>query len=139
MKLHAFLKLVLYWPIASLDGVRLISLQKGDSTRQLQELPAGMTVESFDDLDQDGAFVDTAAIMANCDLVITADSAPAHLAGALGLPVFTLLRHVPDWRWHLTRTDSPWYPTMRLFRQPRRGDWQSVIAEVKQEVEKRKS
>jgi tetratricopeptide (TPR) repeat protein len=125
-------------PIAGLDGVRLISLQKGESARQLQELPAGMTVESFEDLDKDGAFVDTAAIMANCDLVITADSAPAHLAGALGLPVFTLLRHVPDWRWHLTRNDTPWYPTMRLFRQPARGDWASVIAAVKQDVEKRK-
>jgi ADP-heptose:LPS heptosyltransferase len=74
--------------------------------------------------------------MANCDLVVTADSAPAHLAGALGRPTWTLLRKVPDWRWHLDRTDTPWYPTMRLFRQPVRGDWTSVIAEVAQELAK---
>lgn len=128
-------------PLAQIEGVRLISLQKGESARQIAELPAGMTVEVFDDLDsgddlRGAAFVDTAAVMANCDLVVTADSAPAHLAGALGRPTWTLLRNVPDWRWHLNRTDTPWYPTMRLFRQPARGDWTSVIAEVAQELAK---
>jgi ADP-heptose:LPS heptosyltransferase len=121
-------------PLAAIPGVRLISLQKGESAGQAADLPAGMTVEVFDDLDTDAAFVDTAAVMANCDLVITADSAPAHLAGALGRPTWTLLRKVPDWRWHLDRSDTPWYPTMRLFRQPARGDWTSVIAEVAQEL-----
>lgn len=121
-------------PLAGIPGVRLISLQKGDSAKQIAQLPAGMTVEAFDDLDADGAFLDTAAVMANCDLVVTADSAPAHLAGALGRPTWTLLRHVPDWRWHLDRADTPWYPTMRLFRQPARGDWTGVIAAVAQEL-----
>ena len=75
-------------------------------------------------------FADTAAVLSQLDLVITVDTATAHLAGALGRPVWTLLCHTPDWRWHLSRTDSPWYPTMRLFRQPRYGDWDSVVNAV---------
>ncbi len=73
---------------------------------------------------------ETAAVMQRLDLVITVDTAAAHLAGALGRPVWTLLCHTPDWRWHLDRTDSPWYPTMRLFRQKSWGDWEGVLAEV---------
>jgi ADP-heptose:LPS heptosyltransferase len=68
--------------------------------------------------------------MAELDLVITVDTSVAHLAGAMGRPVWTLVTHIPDWRWLLDRDDSPWYPSMRLFRQPRVGDWQSVIARV---------
>lgn len=73
---------------------------------------------------------DTAATLAELDLLITIDSAPAHLAGALGLPVWTLITENPDWRWLLARDDSPWYPTMRLFRQQKAGDWQQVLASV---------
>jgi tetratricopeptide (TPR) repeat protein len=76
-------------------------------------------------------FEDTAAIMENLDLVITSDSAVAHLAGALGKPVWVLLAAVADWRWHLGRDDSPWYPTARLFRQPAAGDWASVVDRVR--------
>jgi hypothetical protein len=75
-------------------------------------------------------FGDTAALIANLDLVITVDTAVAHVAGALGKPVWVLLSFVPDFRWLVDRNDSPWYPTARLFRQPRRGDWPSVTAHV---------
>jgi ADP-heptose:LPS heptosyltransferase len=75
-------------------------------------------------------FADTAALMAELDLIITVDTAAAHLAGALGRPVWTLLPVVPDWRWGLEREDTPWYPTMRLFRQRAPGDWDGVIQRV---------
>ncbi len=79
-------------------------------------------------------FSDTAAFIENLDLVISVDTAVVHLAGALGKPVWTLLPFVPDWRWMSDREDSPWYPTIRLFRQPSLGDWESVIAKVKDEL-----
>jgi ADP-heptose:LPS heptosyltransferase len=72
-------------------------------------------------------FSQTAALIANLDLVITIDTAVAHLAGAMGKPTWVLLKHVPDFRWMLGRTDSPWYPTMRLFRQTRAGDWETPV------------
>jgi ADP-heptose:LPS heptosyltransferase len=75
-------------------------------------------------------FADTAALMDSLDLIITVDTAAAHLAGALGKPAWVLLKHVPDWRWLLERTDSPWYPTLRLFRQPNLGDWRTPIAQL---------
>jgi ADP-heptose:LPS heptosyltransferase len=76
-------------------------------------------------------FADTAAAICELDLVITVDTSVAHLAGALGRPTWTLLSHTPDWRWQLDRTDSAWYPTMRLFRQPRWGDWEAVFNEIR--------
>ena len=82
------------------------------------------------------AFVDTAAIIANLDLVVTADTAVAHLAGALGRPVWLALKHAPDWRWMLGRADSPWYPTMTLYRQSARDDWQGVFARMAQDLAK---
>ena len=97
--------------------MRLISLQKNDGAEQLEDLPAGMSVERLGD-DYDAgpdAFVDAAAVMQSLDLVISSDTALLHLAGALGRPAWALLRDIPDWRWLLTRGDSPWYPTMRLF------------------------
>ncbi len=75
-------------------------------------------------------FADTAALIESLDLVISVDTAVAHLAGALGKPVLVLQRYSPDFRWLLDRDDSPWYPSARLFRQPQRGDWSSVIAEL---------
>ena len=88
-------------------------------------------VDLGDDVDTvRGAFMDTAAIMMNLDLVITSDTAIAHLAGALGVPVWVALPFVPDWRWLLDRSDSPWYPTMRLFRQKTSGDWAGVFREI---------
>jgi hypothetical protein len=75
-------------------------------------------------------FSETAAAISAMDLVISVDTSVAHLAGALGRPVWTLLPHAPDWRWMLDRTDSPWYPSMRLFRQETRGDWAGVVSRV---------
>jgi ADP-heptose:LPS heptosyltransferase len=79
-------------------------------------------------------FTDTAALIAELDLVISVDTSVAHLAGALGKPVWVLVSYVPDFRWLLSRDDSPWYPTARLFRQPCIGDWQSVVEKVKAEL-----
>ena len=116
--------------ISRIPGVRLISLQKNAGAEQLLDLPAGMEVETFgDDFDAGpDAFIDSAAIMENLDLMITSDTAVAHLAGALGRPVWVALSYVPDWRWHLDRCDSPWYPTMKLFRQTEAGNWRSIFA-----------
>jgi ADP-heptose:LPS heptosyltransferase len=77
--------------------------------------------------------------MQNLDLIITSDTSVAHLAGALGRPVWLATKHTPDWRWMLKRTDSPWYPTMRLFRQPVRGDWVTVVAELAKSLEQMRS
>jgi ADP-heptose:LPS heptosyltransferase len=78
-----------------------------------------------------GDMADTAAQMANLDLIVTIDTSMAHLAGALARPVWVLLGYSPDWRWLMDREDSPWYPTARLFRQPRDGDWRPVIDRVR--------
>jgi len=102
------------------------SLQKGAPAAQAT--PAGMTLIDWTGDLRD--FADTAAFIANLDLIITVDTAVAHLAGALGKPVWVLLMFVPDWRWMMDRDDSPWYPTMRLFRQPAAGDWAGAIDEL---------
>ena len=118
--------------LAAVPGVRLISLQKFHGLEQLSQLPAGMKVELLgEDFDAGpDAFVDTAAAMSALDLVVTSDTAVAHLAGALGRPVWLALKFAPHWTWLLDRSDSPWYPSMRLFRQRARGNWQSVFAEI---------
>jgi hypothetical protein len=124
--------LTLFREIGKIPNVRLIRLQKGDGLAQLDSLPSDMTVECLgEDFDAGpDAFLDTAAVMTLCDLVITADTAVGHLAGALGVPTWVALQHVPDWRWQLAGTDSPWYPRTKLFRQPSTGDWQSVFVEM---------
>jgi len=109
----------------ALPGVRLISMHKNADTSALP------LVEALPNLDADGAFLDTASVMANCDLIVSLDSSPVHLAGALGVPVWCALRAVPDWRWLLERADSPWYPSMTLFRQPTPGDWNGVFAAIR--------
>ena len=123
-------------PLSQLPGVRLISLQKAHGLNQLAILPAGSKVETLgDELDRGpDSFIDTAAVMSNLDLVITSDTSIAHLAGALGRPTWVALKYVPDWRWLLDRGDSPWYPTMRLFRQETEGDWKLVFAKIAQEL-----
>jgi Flp pilus assembly protein TadD len=115
--------------LGAIPGVRLISLQKGVGAEQLAGHEDIEVLPVDFDTGPDG-FIDTAAIMMNLDLVITSDTAIAHLAGALGRPVWVALRAVPDWRWLLDRTDSPWYPTMRLFRQRTRDDWASVFSDI---------
>ncbi len=106
--------------LAGLDGVRLYSLQMGPGREQLSSWDATRPIVDLGD--RLGDFNNTAAIMCNLDLVITCDSSPAHLAGALGLPVRVALPLCADWRWLLERADSPWYPTMRLFRQTAPGN-----------------
>jgi hypothetical protein len=121
-------------PLADLPGLRLFAIQKGAGSEDV----AGATFPLTDlgpDLDNGpGAFEDTAALMRCLDVVVTIDSAPAHLAGALGVRTWLLLRHVPAWTWLLGRDDSPWYPTLRIFRQERPGDWPGVIERVAGEL-----
>jgi hypothetical protein len=121
------MKLAAFAPLAAVPGIRLISLQKGEGEAQLAD--CGFPVEVLAGLDEGpDAFVDTAAVMMSLDLVVTSDTSIAHLAGALGRPVWVALRKVPDWRFMLDRDDSPWYPSMRLFRQVTDGDWAPVFA-----------
>jgi Tfp pilus assembly protein PilF len=122
--------------IARLPDVRLISLHKGSGEGQLGELPAGMAVEQLgEDFDVGPqAFLDTAAVIDRCDLVISSDTSIAHLAGALGKTCWIALKHVPDWRWLMDRRDSPWYPSVTLFRQPMPGDWPGVFTAMEGEL-----
>jgi tetratricopeptide (TPR) repeat protein len=123
-------------PLCHIPGVTLISLQKNDGVEQLTNLPPGMSVATLGagfDAGPD-AFVDCAAVMMNLDLVISSDTAAAHLAGALGRPVWIVLKHVPDWRWLMDREDTPWYPTARLFHQARRDDWDEVFERIAGEL-----
>lgn len=113
-------------PLAEIPGVELHVLQRGSG---LAEREAGFGVVSGSDDPHEAA-----RVMRALDLVISIDSMPAHLAGAVGVPVWTLLHSDPDWRWMLDRDDTPWYPTMRLFRQQRPGDWESVLARVVDEL-----
>ena len=118
-------------PLHRLPDVRLFSLQKGDGEAQRDALPWRDSIADLaPDLDNDAAFVDTAAAMAALDLVITSDTSIAHLAGALGVPVWLLLADIPDWRWGTEGDTTPWYPTMRLFRQTAPGDWDGVFDRV---------
>ncbi len=122
-------------PLAELPGVQLVSLQKGPGAEQLEEFKHWPVLSFGDQLDAaGGAFMDTAAIMQSLDLVISSDTAAAHLAGALRVPVWAVLQAVPDWRWMLDRDDSPWYPEMRLFRQPSPGDWSRVFQQVAEQL-----
>jgi hypothetical protein len=118
--------------LAALRGVRLVSLQKGSGVEQIPLLGERHCI-----LDPSAAletFADTAALMMNLDLVISTDTSIPHLAGALGIPAWTVLQFVPDWRWLLDRPDSPWYPTMRLFRQKSFGDWGEVFERIARQV-----
>jgi Flp pilus assembly protein TadD len=123
-------------PLAGVAGVRLISLQQGAGKDQVSLLPPSMRVEPLGaDFDAGpDAFVDTAAAMASLDLVVTCDTSIAHLAGALAVPVWVALKSDAEWRWLTGRADSPWYPTMRLFRQSRRGVWSDVFDAMALEV-----
>jgi Flp pilus assembly protein TadD len=114
--------------LANVPNVHFVSLQKGPAAAQAREIAS--TFQLIDLTDQLQDFADTAALIENLDLVISVDTSVAHLAGAMGKPVWLLLPFAPDWRWMTDRSDSPWYPSMRLFRQSRIGDWSDVIPHV---------
>jgi tetratricopeptide (TPR) repeat protein len=119
-------------PLWSVEGPSFMSVQRDLREGDASVLAAAPLVHLGGELSD---FADTAAVLALADLVISVDSAVAHLAGAMGRPVWILLPFSPDWRWMLAREDSPWYPSARLFRQPMIGDWQSVIGRVREELE----
>jgi Flp pilus assembly protein TadD len=122
--------LAVFAPLAAIAGVSLVSLQKGSGSEEIAacDFPVHTLGEDFDAAG--AAFLDTAAAMMNLDLVISADTSIAHVAGALGVPVFVPLAFVPDWRWTISGDRTPWYPTMRLFRQTTAGDWSAVFQRV---------
>ncbi len=119
-------------PLLQTPGITWISLQKGPAANQISELSCGMAVVDASSGDRDLA--DTASTIARLDAVVTTDTSIAHLAGAMGKPVFILLPCLADWRWMEDSLTTPWYPTARLFRQPERGDWRSVLAEAARAV-----
>ncbi len=119
-------------PIGKIEGIKLYGLQEGEPARQAVELVGKLPMENLGEQFTD--FTDTAAVIENLDLLISVDTAVLHLAGAMGKPAWGLLPFAPDWRWMLDRTDSPWYPTMKLFRQEEWGGWNSVFRNVAEEL-----
>lgn len=133
---HRSLPLACLEPLARVKGVRLVGLQKGPGREQIADIARRFDVLDLGgELDESGgAFVDTAAVMQSLDLVVTVDTAAAHVAGALGVPVWLALAAIADWRWLRQRDDTPWYPSMRLFRQERLGDWRTIFARMADEL-----
>ncbi|CAN1212649.1 hypothetical protein TUMEXPCC7403_20760 [Tumidithrix helvetica PCC 7403] len=125
--------LSMFLSLLSLPNVHLYSLQVGCDASDIQELSQESRLHDLNPLILD--FADTAQLIDQMDMIISVDTAVAHLAGAMGKPVWVLLPFVPDWRWLLDREDSPWYPTMRLFRQPQAGDWQGMFEDVLKALE----
>jgi hypothetical protein len=121
-------------PLGSISGVHFISLQTGPSASEAVSPPMGMDLHDF--TGDIGDFADTAALIENLDLVISVDTAVLHLAGSLGKPVWLLNRFDTCWRWLQNRDDSPWYPTLRQFRQTAPGDWQDVIGRTRHALER---
>jgi tetratricopeptide (TPR) repeat protein len=128
--------LAAFAPLAEIESVRLISLQKRPGSTDIDTVPFAARVERpTDDADAGAqALLDTAAIMMNLDLIVSVDTMAVHLAGALGRPAFVALRRIADWRWLADRSDSPFYPQARLFRQPTLGDWGSTFAAIAEAV-----
>ena len=128
--------LAMFYDLVRIPGIRVFSLQKFDGVEHLTEVPDNMNIINLDahiDCGTD-AFVDTAAVMKNLDLVITIDSALGHLAGAMGIRTWLILSNVPDWRWGLTGDRSPWYPTIRIFRQAHHGQWGPLFRQIVDEL-----
>ena len=114
-------------PLAA-SGAYFVSIQKGTAAGQVVAPPPGLNLTVLGDEIAD--FDDTAAILCIADLLVSVDSSPVHLAGALGRPAFVMLPFIPEWRWMLGRMDTPWYPQHRLFRQERPGDWKGPAAQI---------
>jgi tetratricopeptide (TPR) repeat protein len=130
-------RLDMFSGLARMTGAQLFSLQKGPAVSQIQEYGLQDSIENIDPELED--FTDTAAVIANLDLVISVDTSVAHLAGAMARPVWVIVPFIADWRWMLDRDDSPWYPTMRLFRQNTPGDWKPVFDRMEAELCRRVS
>lgn len=115
--------------LSEIDGISLYSLQQHDGVEQLKNIPSFVNIHQFDETfdKEHGSFMDTAAVMHNMDLIISVDTAIAHLAGAMGKPIWLMLPYATDWRWIAHETRSPWYPTMQIFQQPEPFDWKSVV------------
>ena len=127
--------LTLFEDISKLPNVELISLHKGEGEKQIEDINFDLTVLGNDFDKGEDAFIDSAAVISNCDLIITSDTAIAHLAGALGCRTWVVLKKIPDWRWMLDRNDSPWYPNMKLYRQKERDDWEEVFKTIKKDLQ----
>lgn len=128
--------LSLFEDISKLQNVELISLHKGEGEKQIKDIKFDLTTFNHDFDDGESSFIDTASVMVNCDLIISCDTSIAHLAGALGCPIWVALKKIPEWRWMLDRTDSPWYPNMRLYRQKELGEWKPVFETMKKDLAK---
>jgi hypothetical protein len=115
-------------PLAAIPGISLISLQRGEAADEIRNVSFGSQILDLGNTTVD--FADTASLMAELDLFITIDTSVCHLAGTIGIPVWTLLPYSVDWRWLLGRDDCPWYPTMKLFRQARLRDWKPVVEKI---------
>lgn len=127
-------------PLGNIPGVSVYCLQHTTGMEQLKDLDPNFNLIRFDGEDFDnshGRFMDTAALMKNLDLIVTIDTSTAHLAAALGTPTWIMIPNPPDWRWMLDCDDTPWYPNMRLFRQPTPGDWESVLVVIERELRKK--
>ena len=114
--------------------MRLYGLQKGPTANQIRDLSDEITITNLGDELED--FTDTAATIENLNLIVSVDTSVLHLAGAMGKPAWALFRFEGNWRWLLDRQDSPWYPTMKLFRQKKPGDWPDVFDRVAEELQK---
>ena len=114
--------------LRELTDVEFVSIQKGAGSEQCRTDLGLNFVSGQEAVSQSMDFRDTAAVLANCDLLITSDSAVVHLAGAMGIPTWMALRWIPEWRWGLEGEHTPWYDSVRLFRQPRDGNWETAIA-----------
>jgi tetratricopeptide (TPR) repeat protein len=128
------LMLAPFAPLGDVPNVWYCSLQKGEAARQAASPPGSLRIVDW--TEELTNFADTAALIVNLDLVIACDTAVAHLAGALAKPVWIIVPFVPDWRWLLDRSDSPWYPTLRIFRQPKPGDWETPINQLVDQLRK---
>ena len=120
--------------LQSNDQLEFVSIQKGHASEQLKTDQGLNFVSGQEAVSKSMDFCDTAAVIANCDLVITSDSSVAHLAGALGVPTWIALRWIPEWRWGLEGTSTPWYSSMKLFRQSFDGDWPGVVRAMRKEL-----
>lgn len=129
---HRSCELEMFRVLTRISGVKLIGLQSGPGALQVQRSGSDLGLINLGDEFED--FSDTAAAISVLDLVIAVDTAVAHLAGAMGKPVWLLLPYSPDWRWLTSRGDSPWYPTMRLYRQPLPGNWKAVFQQVNEDL-----